>query len=97
MSETDKRIKAAAAELGAAPSEGGKDYWDVTRLESAPREFVYPVWGESSGLNRIADEIGRLADATYMLARATAGEFDEPDEAIDPDATRLPDGYRGMR
>ena len=57
----------------------------------------YPVWGESSGLTRIADEIGRLADATYMLARATAGEFDEPDETIDPDATRLPDGYRGMR
>ena len=58
----------------------------------------YPVEGGSAGaLNRIADEIGRLADATYMLARATAGEFDEPDETIDPDATRLPDGYRGMR
>lgn len=58
----------------------------------------YPAQGESaSALDRIADEIGRLADATYMLARATAGEFDEPDETIDPDAARLPDGYRGMR
>lgn len=28
-------------------------------------------------LHRIADEIGRLADATVLLARATAGEFEE--------------------
>lgn len=46
---SDERIKQAAAELSAALSEGGKDYWvqadsiEVTRLESASREFVYTI------------------------------------------------------
>ena len=46
---SDERIKRAAAELGAALSEGGKDYWvqadsiEVSRLESASREFVYTI------------------------------------------------------
>lgn len=41
----------------------------------------YPAWGESaSALNRIADEIGRLAEATVLLARATAGEFDQGED-----------------
>lgn len=45
----------------------------------------------------VASAIKQQAEATVLLARATAGEFDEHDETIDPDATRLPDGYRGMR
>ena len=51
----------------------------------------------AKALSQIAAAIDRQAEATVLLARATAGEFDEPDETIDPDAARLPDGYRGMR
>lgn len=47
--------------------------------------------------NRIADEIGRQADATLLLARATAGEFDEAEDAPDPNDPPLPPGYKGMR
>lgn len=55
---SDERIKKAAAELSAALSEGGKDYWvqadsiEVTRLESASREFVYTV--------RVTEQASRL-------------------------------------
>ena len=35
---------------------------------------------EAKALNRIADAIERQAEATLMLARATAGEFDQPEE-----------------
>lgn len=44
-------------------------------------------------LHRIADAIERQAEATLMLARATAGEFDQVEEEPAPPAT--PTG-RGM-
>lgn len=34
--------------------------------------------------NRIADAQERTAEATMLLARATAGEFDEGDEVPEP-------------
>ena len=46
-----------------------------------------------SGLKAIADSIGRLADAVELHARATAGEFDQPEEDQTPPST--PTG-RGM-
>lgn len=39
---------------------------------------------EAKALNRIADAIEKQAAATMLLARATAGEFDEPDQVSDP-------------
>lgn len=40
---------------------------------------------EAKALNRIADALERNAEATLLLARATAGEFDEQEEM--PEAT----------
>ena len=37
----------------------------------------------AEALNRIADALERQAEATLLLARATAGEFDE-DEDVEP-------------
>ena len=48
-------------------------------------------------LNGIAEAIREQAQATILLARATAGEFDEQEEQPDPDGKPLPPGYRGMR
>lgn len=39
---------------------------------------------EAMALNRIADALERQAEATLLLARATAGEFDEAEEVPDP-------------
>jgi len=39
---------------------------------------------EAKALNRIADALERQAEATLLLARATAGEFDEEEEVPDP-------------
>lgn len=52
---------------------------------------------EAKALNRIADALERQAEATLLLARATAGEFDEAEEGADLNATPLPEGYKGMR
>lgn len=35
-------------------------------------------------LNRIADALDRQAEATLLLARATAGEFDETEDVPEP-------------
>ena len=41
----------------------------------------YPCWGDPAGaLNRIADALERQAEATILLARATAGEFDQGED-----------------
>lgn len=39
---------------------------------------------EAKAMNRIADAIERQAEATLLLARATAGEFDEVDPVPEP-------------
>lgn len=39
---------------------------------------------EAKALHRIADAIERQAEATLLLARATAGEFDEVEEVPEP-------------
>ena len=39
---------------------------------------------EAKALNRIADALERQAEATLLLARATAGEFDEEEEVPEP-------------
>ena len=60
MSEKDERIRKAAAELSAALTEGGKDYWvstdtiEVTRIESAHREFAYTVKVEETSRRMVA-------------------------------------------
>ena len=46
---------------------------------------------EAKALNRIADALEKQAEATFLLARATAGEFDEEDEVPDP-----PQAGKGM-
>lgn len=57
---TDERIKAAALELGAALTEGGKHYWvyadtiDVTRFASPHREFAYVVSVEETATRIVA-------------------------------------------
>ena len=58
--EADERIKAAAEELSAALTEGGKDYWvqassiEVTRLQSVGREFAYTVTVTEQSTRQIA-------------------------------------------
>lgn len=60
MSEKDERIKKAAAELGAALTAGGKDYWvtatgiDVTTIKSIQREFAWEVKVEETATRQIA-------------------------------------------
>jgi len=39
---------------------------------------------EAKAMNRIADAIERQAEATILLARATAGEFDEQAAVPEP-------------
>ena len=39
---------------------------------------------EAKALNRIADAIEKQAEATLLLARATAGEFDEAEDVPEP-------------
>lgn len=39
---------------------------------------------EAKAMNRIADAIERQAEATLLLARATAGEFDDADPVPEP-------------
>lgn len=39
---------------------------------------------EAKAMNRIADAIEKQAAATFLLARATAGEFDEAEDMPDP-------------
>ena len=57
---SDERIRAAALELGAALTEGGKDYYvtahaiDVTRFESPARQFAWSVEVEETAHRRIA-------------------------------------------
>lgn len=49
-------------------------------------DFPMPSMSEEAkALNRIADALERNAEATLLLARATAGEFDEQEEM--PEAT----------
>ncbi len=49
MNQTDERIRAAAEELSAALTAGGKDYWvtahdtDVTKIESEVRQRVWTI------------------------------------------------------
>ena len=60
MSETDERIRKAAAELSAALTEGGRDYYvsatsiEVTSLESTHREFAYTVQVEETSRRVVA-------------------------------------------
>ena len=45
-----------------------------------------------------AKALNRIADALILLARATAGEFEQEEvEEPDPNEKPLPPGYRGMR
>lgn len=39
---------------------------------------------EAKAMNRIADAIEQQAEATILLARATAGEFDEQEAVPEP-------------
>lgn len=39
---------------------------------------------EAKALNRIADALEKQVEATLLLARATAGEFDESEEVPEP-------------
>lgn len=50
---------------------------------------------EAKALNRIADAIEKQAAATMLLARATAGEFDDPDQVSDPVSPGQGMGMRG--
>ena len=63
---------------------------DRADLQQVVEMVVNPI---ASALNRIADAMDRQADATVLLARATAGEFDDAgnEEPIEP----TPSG-RGM-
>jgi len=60
MEEKDERIKKAAAELGAALTAGGKDYWvsataiEITTMTSAQREFAWVVSVEETAAKKIA-------------------------------------------
>ena len=47
-------------------------------------DFTPAMSEEAKALNRIADALEKQAEATLLLARATAGEFDEPEEVPDP-------------
>lgn len=46
--------------------------------------FTPAMSEESKALNRIADAIEKQAEATLLLARATAGEFDEAEQVPEP-------------
>ena len=63
---------------------------DRAELQQVVEMLVNPV---AAALNRIADAMDRQAEATVLLARATAGEFDDAgdEEPIEP----TPSG-RGM-
>ena len=50
---------------------------------------------EARALNRIADALEKQAEATVLLARATAGEFDDPEEVPDPPQKGLGMGMGG--
>lgn len=39
---------------------------------------------EAKALNRIADALEKQVEATLLLARATAGEFDEAEDVPEP-------------
>jgi len=60
MDEKDERIKKAAAELGAALTAGGKEYWvsasaiEVTTMRSTYREFVWKVSVDETATRQIA-------------------------------------------
>lgn len=51
-----------------------------------PAEMVFTpeISEEAKALHRIADALERQAEATLMLARATAGEFDEAEDVPEP-------------
>lgn len=63
---------------------------DRAEMQQVVEMVVNPI---ASALNRIADAMERQADGTVLLARATAGEFDDAgeEEPIEP----TPSG-RGM-
>lgn len=60
MSETDKRIKAAAAELSAALTEGGEDYTvtvykeEVTQIQDRQRRYAHTVFVSVVREDRVA-------------------------------------------
>lgn len=43
-----------------------------------------PMSQEAKALNRIADALEKQVEATLLLARATAGEFDEAEDVPEP-------------
>lgn len=43
-----------------------------------------PMCERDRALHRIADALEKQAEATLLLARATAGEFDEAEEVPEP-------------
>lgn len=59
---------------------------DRAEMQQVVEMVVNPI---ASALNRIADAMERQADATLLLARATAGEFDDAGEedGIEPTPT----------
>ena len=56
----------------------------MRRAKAALDIAVTGMSEEAKALNRIADALEKQAEATLLLARATAGEFDEPEEVPDP-------------
>ena len=63
----------------------------MRRAKAALDIAVTGMSEEAKALNRIADALEKQAEATFLLARATAGEFDEEDEVPDP-----PQAGKGM-
>lgn len=51
-------------------------------LDPPARNPRYPPDAHVDGLFAIAEQIGRLADATLLLAQATTGEFDQEGEEV---------------
>lgn len=60
-----------------------------------PRGMARTMSEEARALNRIADALEKQAEATVLLARATAGEFDDPEEVPDPPQKGLGMGMGG--
>lgn len=59
---------------------------DRAEIQQVAEMLVSPI---AAALNRIADAMEKQAEATLLLARATAGEFDDAGEedAIEPTPT----------